>query len=287
MAILRVTAAAGLLCAAVAGCMGDAVDLDLDPEVAVHSVLLAGSPYAAVFITRVHPSTAGRQRWIDPVPGADVVLHSPEGDIVLTEFPGSADPCYRPYADGAAWQASRGCYWAALPGGVRTGGRYALSIRLPDGSVVTGETTVPEAPALVAPTESEQVAIRGGEGVVSVRWTPTPPMARVELAVEASTASCWAAVGRPLAYASFVTLDPGLGETHEVRLRGGCEDARFAFPARFVLMSFDTAYARYADEVLGQAWSSHGRASAGLTGALGVFGSAAASDRRVEIVLTR
>lgn len=284
MAILRILALAPLLSAVVAGCMRDPVGLDLDPEVAVHAVLLAGSTTANVFITRVHPSPDGLDAWIDPVSGADVVLHTPDDHVPLTEA-ASADACYRPFDDDPAWAATRGCYTATVPGAVRAGNRYALSIRLPDGATISGETTVPDQPELLAPADGEQVRIGGGDGIVTVRWRPTPPLGRAEIAVESLVPDCWAGLGEPLAYAQAVILDPARGEAPDIRLRGGCSALRSAFPARFVFMSFDTAYARYADVVLGQAWAAHPRASAGLSGALGVFGSAAAAEHRIEILL--
>ncbi|HWK89278.1 MAG TPA: hypothetical protein VNP72_04760 [Longimicrobium sp.] len=297
MALLGLGRAAGaLLLAAAAGGCGEltrpSIFVPGDPQqLLVHAVLHAGRDSAAVLVSRVGTGASGT-----PVAGAQVRLAGPAGQAVLPESPEGRAPCtYRP--PGTPPEAPGGCYAAAVPGGIVAGAEYRLEVALPTGERATGTTVVPLPPALLSPAEGLRMAADSQYGgllglqPLALRWTAPGPVrlsasvARTWPGVTGADVQCYAGVFR---FGEFPEVPPQLeADSATVRVGASCSApgsaalAADSVDVAVAVTAYDSAYIAYART------SEHGLpgrdAHAGLQGANGVFGSAAAAVRRVRL----
>lgn len=299
MEILRTTRPAALLGALatlLAGC-GSAVDpmapREVESRVVVHSVLQEGADTVMVLLTRtsshfyqVYPDQAA------PVSGAVVRLGAGSDTVQLVERSGAESRCIeragQPVGGGGA-----GCYLALLPGGVRAGESYGLRIEIPGHEVIQGQATIPAPPALLEPVPLAALAVGAtpvlGQGLepVPLRWAPVEPGQRLELRLRIREEGCWLTieVARQLGDYYF-GIDLTGQETAAIESRwlhcgGGALGE--SYPADLYLTAFDSVYTRYIEQNTSYGSTPRGRASAGVTGALGVFAGAAST--RVPVTL--
>ena len=299
-------AAAGAALAALCACSLTRADTPVgaDPDqLLVYSVLRAGGDTVQVLVTRlgtdpVRPGSAG-------VSGARVELSGGGVRIRLAEAPGGFRPCTELLVGPAQAVIEPGCYAAVLPGGVRVGERYDLAIELPGGAAVHGGTTVPPPPALLRPVEGTHVPFAwsgflGDAGPVRVAWER--PESGV-LMLGARAGRLWrggVAASPGQCQVILVTTDftglvgfpveaPGDSMTARAILQG-CEAGSLgtSSPPPDSVEAFvdataaDSAFARYAR--VSSDGVAQSRASFGITGAYGVFGSATRTARRVVLV---
>ncbi|MEO8336055.1 MAG: DUF4249 family protein [bacterium] len=152
----RILAGAGLLFAA-NGCTFDqqvvavapaqvVVHAVLDPNASIQEVLIERTLTGAVLVAdnvRYDPLDPINSGGGVPVVGASVKIQGPDGTFTGLE---------RKYPDRAA-SYGKGRYEVVAGVGstpIRPGARYTLTIRATDGTVVTGSTVVPNAPAYAA-----------------------------------------------------------------------------------------------------------------------------------------
>src|SRR5690606_28245897 len=150
-------AAACAVLATLGGCelMREPTPLDAVPEmIAVHALLVAGQDAASVLLTRPDRHDPGGTS-ADPVPGASVRLIRGEQSIELV--PGG--DCAQRFGSSTEPDLSAGCYTGAVPGGIVPGARYELEVTLPGGGTITGATTVPEPPTLLAPAPGAEIEV--------------------------------------------------------------------------------------------------------------------------------
>jgi hypothetical protein len=256
-------------------------------QLVVHAVLEAGRDTAAVLVVRVGT--------VEPVAvsGARVRLIGPAGTVVLQEGAGPSTPCTVHPVAPADPRAATGCYAAAVPGRVRAGAEYLLEVDVPSGERVRGRTVVPAAPEVLAPQERLRVPAREtGNGLratapVTVRWTAAPAWG---VAARAQRAWVRNAVGtRCNAYLEprlFQRSEAGPDSLHATVEALGCSGAASnaqvqpdSVEVMVGVTVYDSAYfnhLRGSDDGIPEE-----RASNGLEGAFGLFGSAATSGRRV------
>ncbi|HEX8362166.1 MAG TPA: DUF4249 family protein [Longimicrobium sp.] len=272
-----------------------------EENVAVHAVLAAGTDTASLLLTRFDPAASQDEPRFHRVPGASVRLLRGADTLWLREAPAGFSDCNTDAREpGEIEEIGRGCYAAVVPDGLRAGDRYELRVTLADGTTIRGAATIPGAPDILAPATARVVAVRTPESPLflknstafPVRWRIHAGTGRVEIGVVRPQAY---RDGRPLARVAC-HLQPGPlpadlvrtdSVTHQVVSascsRGG-EIVRWdSISTRLVLTAYDTAYARYAREVLGGSVRAT-RASAGVEGAFGVFAGAASAERRLTLV---
>lgn len=300
MALLRhaaVCTAAVLL----AGCGAATAPISPPQEsVAVHSVLAPGAKTAAVMLTRFDPD--GGEARFQRVSGADVRLVRGADTLRLQEAPAGFRDCLAdPLAPGEGEPVRPGCYAAAVPEGLRQGVRYELRISFAGGGTARGAVTIPAAPEILAPLPGRIVSVVTPQGPVQgsrdaffpVRWTVPAGAGRIEIGIVRPQAY---RDGRRLEGVECRLQQGPLPEdlaridsvTHQVVgafcARGPDVAAWDSITAQLVLTAYDTAYARYAREVLSAGSVRGSRASAGIEGAFGVFGAASSSERRLTLV---
>jgi hypothetical protein len=274
-----------------------------EASVAVHAVLQAGSERATVLITRFEPRSARLQG----VSGAEVRLLRGAETLRLTPTAADESGCPPSAATELATAgAIPGCYAVRVPHGIRSGERFELSIELPGGGSVRGTATIPAPPELLVPVEQARLVLDAGAppsgapsgvvrelGTVEVRWTPLAAGTRLEVGITAQPAASGAPPGMVCAVSAPRTASPGsVGSTRlpifaVECLRDGAPERWSSLEARVLVTAFDTAYARYAAQVIGQESILRSHAAAGLTGAYGVFAGAAAAERRLLLVNAR
>lgn len=280
-------------------------------EVIVHSVLRAGSDTVAVLLQRAEPATAGNGPRIEAISGAVVRIAGGGASVPLAEAPGGFPSCVRgertPLGEALADSIRAGCYAAVFPGGVRAGERYELRIELAGGGQIEGATVVPGAPEILAPDPGSRFEVRNqprfdeGVGDVPVRFRVSAAVGGVEVGLDPVTAfEGGAAVPGAqcrIEHGSGIRRDGEETDTARVRIfnpiicvqQVESEGRRIELDSlhtRLLLTAYDTAYVRYL-EVLGGETVARSRASAGVTGALGVFGGAATTERRITLILRR
>jgi hypothetical protein len=298
MAILRRALLA--LLTALAGC-AEPTPLEFSAErLAVHSVLHAGATEALVLLTRVRPPAdpASHARY-EPLSGAEVLVLRGADTLRLHEGAAGFRDCRVADEGPPATAPGAGCYAARFGQRIRSGERFELRVRLPAGGTVRGAVVIPPAPELLAPEPGARVEAvpgshpGGSATTLDVRWRPQPEAGRLELTVFSLQGGCGVGVGNTHPEVNFVLLPhPGAAHaalpfTYARCLRDGAPVPWDSFPAAVRVTAYDTAYARYAREVLTSGWVPVGRASAGVEGALGVFAGAAAVERPIHIVPRR
>jgi hypothetical protein len=273
-----------------------------EASVAVHAVLQAGSEQATVLITRFQPGGV-------PLQGvSDAEVRLLRGAETLRLTPATADEagCPRSVGTEPATDAIPGCYAARVPHGIRSGERFELWIELPGGGSVHGRATIPDAPELRAPTEQARLVLDARTppsgtpsgavrelGTVEVRWTPLAAGTRLEVGISAGPPASGAPQGTVCAVGAPRVASPGsVGSTGLPIFAVGCmrdgtPERWDSLEARVLVTAFDTAYARYAAQVIGQESILRSHAAAGLSGAYGVFAGAATAERRLLLVNAR
>lgn len=292
------TRAALVLAVLASGCSGTGPTGAPEGLVEVYGVLRTGSDTAAVLVRRFEEGEFASP----PLSGADVRLIAGSDTFRLPEAPEGLLHCIPPErADDLPRPAGPGCYTALLPAPVRGGETYLLRIVLPGGGEVRGTAVVPEPPGVELPAEGARYDVQNGGvreeqplAAIPVRWVPGSGTARIELSL---------APGLPLPRdrprpGNRCVVDDFAPPTQRIDPSGsaelwiyeagcflGIEPAAWdSIPARLRVTAYDTAYARYAREVLGRSGARLERLSAGLTGAVGVFAGSASGERRVMLV---
>lgn len=313
--LIRRCAALALLLA-LAGCGFLRTPAEIDPPtdtMLVHAVLQAGSDTVRVLLTRPHADRSAEGR-AEPISGATVRVAGGGSTALLREAPEGFGRCLTPRPSGDPSppppHAERGCYAAVLPGGVRAGERYLLEVDAPGGRRATGETVVPAAPEWIEPVRDERLVTRWSQGPgtaasLMLRWRSSAASMEIPVVVAAEVYAGGSRI--PDTFCSVILILPdgsvlgwraGLVPSDSVRVRvqlGNCvrrgEQAGVGPPiqpdsaaAELVLAGYDAAYAAYLDG-FGRQGVRAERASSGLKGAFGVFGSVAAARRRVVIVV--
>lgn len=294
MEVLTRTALLALL---TAGCTGSGPTGAPEGMVEVYGVLRTGSDTAAVLVRRFQAGNFASP----PLSGANVRLIAGSDTFRLPEAPEGLLHCIPPERpDDLPRPAGPGCYTALLPGGVRAGETYRLRIALPGGGEVRGTAAIPELPRIGFPGDGTGFDVRNGgmrEGhpltAIPVRWSAGAGTARIEVSL---------APGLPMPRdgprpGNRCEVDDFAPPTHRIEPVGsaelwiyevgcfrGIERAAWdSIPARVLVTAYDTAYARYAREVLGRSGARVERFSAGLEGAVGVFAGSASDERRVML----
>ncbi|MBA4156851.1 MAG: DUF4249 family protein [Gemmatimonadetes bacterium] len=293
------------------------VDIPRD-QLLVHSVLSAGTDTVRVLLTR--PASAqsfDRAPAPIPVSGARVRIAGGGAEVLLREAAEGFAACLTPRYNGdpspPPTVAGLGCYTAILPGGVQADARYTLEVDTPGGERARGETTVPATPGWIYPREAERISMRWNlqmgypvaeaESVV-LRWRSSAAAVEIPISVSyevyagrqaADAHSCALYLTNP--DGSFVAYGTGLVQGDSIRVRAhltNCTrrgDPPGSTPLRpdsaafsLLLAAYDSAYMVHADRRDGRGLRED-RASPGLTGAYGVFGSVATAGRRVMFVI--
>lgn len=286
--------------------------LELTGEtVSVHSLLRARSDTVAVWLTRTLAGTGEDGPALEPISGAQVRIAGPGGSVYLAEVSGAVGPCGPVYWDGShsSDRPGAGCYGAIFPGGIEAGTRYELLIVLPSGDTIRGATVVPEAPFLLAPENHTRIEVPAWSSSLpeklEVRWRRDPearsvrpgPSLVAERVFERGAA-------QPDAFCQVMAWPDGdpIGTT-ELRVeleiywancyRPPTEDSppvAIDWDSMHVTLrvpACDTACARYQEQVANQRYAPEDRASAGLTGAYGLFGGLVLAERSMVFVRKR
>lgn len=283
-------------------------------EVMVHAVLEAGADSALVRLAWVR-GTGGAPR-IEPLSGAVVELRSAGVQLRLEEAaeglarcrPGRYDPGQR--LDEPPATGGRGCYVAAVPGGIRAGEVYDLKVAIAGGPEIRGRAVVPDSPMILQPETEARLVLEASPGSwwisdpTPIRWRTPAGTGAIALAVqpdqifEQGAPSLGARCEVPLVgedglYGVVVAAE----RTDSISRRAiltNCIEYDGATPVRSVLpdsvharlrvLAYDTAFARYQQMVGGESVRRE-RAAVGLSGALGVFVGAAAAEQRLVLVI--
>lgn len=280
-------------------------------ETIVHSVLRAGSDTVAVLLQRAEPATGGNGPRIVPVSGAAVRIAGGGASVLLAEAPSGFPSCIRgernPLGEALGDSIRAGCYAAVLPGGVRAGERYELRIELAGGERIEGTTVVPGAPEILAPDANARFEVRtqiappygAGVGEIPVRVRVSAGTGGAEAGLATLTAF---EDGRAapdarcrIEHGSGIRRTPADPDTLRIRIINPIDCAQQvesgyrrvewdSLHVRLLVAAYDTAYVRYVESLYDGETVARGRASAGVMGALGVFGGAATAERPVTLV---
>lgn len=271
-----------------------------EASVAVHAVLAAGTDTARVLLTRYDPDALADVRF-SGISGAAVRVARAGDTIQLPEAPAGFRDCdFDPFQPDTNEPAGPGCYGGIVPGGLREGERYALRITLPGGGSVSGTATIPARPEILAPAAGRVVPVRLPDGPVTggpgssfpVRWK-APDAGRVEIAIvrpqafrdgRALTGVLCRVQQGPLPD-ELIESDSVLHQVVSAFCSRGGEGVRWdSISVVMMVTAYDTAYARFARDVVSKESVRRGRATAGLDGAYGVFAGAASAERRLTLV---
>lgn len=293
-----------------AGCLRDDDPFDVDTSpLQVHGVIRAGETLVTVLV-----STPGDDREsYDAVSGADVFLIHDDVPVRLSErTSGPACAAAGPDLIGSGV----GCYSAVLPQPVQPGGEYELEVMVQGRAPVTGRTRVPDAVTFMArnfdpyaytvacpPLNVSTICSREPDPD-----SDSPPLTVIEIAwLEPAGAAYVDAQFRPVGVikdnaefeGSICRIDPDTMLNPEPAPRGSVR-----WPIRIIecdepialtgwdtidlnatVAVYDSAYGQYIDATLGRDAARRESVSAGLDGAIGVFGSVNVRVR--ELVLVR
>ena len=265
-----------------------------EDQLVVVAVLHAGSDSAAVLVVRV-----GRDDGEPPaVSGARVRVAGPGGTGVLAELTGAAAPCDRNTLPPAP-PIPTGCYVGVVPGGVLAGAEYRLEVDVSTGGRARGRTVVPPHPVIHAPAETLRVrGERTGEAFtwlappIPMRWTAEGPVALAgwvgrTWAAEAAEPECHVGLQGMDAPPLHEGGDSLLARVYLTACQTGPEEPLLRPDSAEVLVdvtAFDSATIAYMRQGHAGKGIPQADASTGLEGAFGLFGSAAASRRRILFV---
>lgn len=289
MDFLRTTIVAATI-AVLAGCdfiREPTVLDDVEREVTVHSILLAGSDTVAVLLTTVVfesgdliPTTSA------PVVGATVRLVDQDGGVLHLEPQGvgenacAANKGLPWWPNEAPWveRLGAGCYVAAVPGGIRAGGRYELIVDLAAGARIEGAAVVPDAPTIIAPAAGTELSGAKREERFLIRWSGIGEDQHIQLTFASPDSACHIFGG----WESFGTDSMTVPVPH---FHCGSDEVPSRIDARLRLTAFDTVYTRYLYRSRAHDGNALRRdvASAGLSGAPGIFAGAAVAEVPVTI----
>lgn len=302
-----------LVLAGAAGCefVHEPTPLGLTGEqVSVHSVLRADSDTVSVLLERVDPTASPHGTpETRPVSGAGVRIVTGSTTVRLSEAPTGFPRCFSPYPrEGKIPPIAPGCYAAIIPGGVREGARYELQVDLPGGGAIRGSAVVPGKPDLLSPAEGARFEVaRGynteGLGRIPVRLRAPAGAAGIEVGLRPVAAfeggrqvqSAICDVDHPLGVVRDATRSdsvvvPIFGIACVERVDStGRNDRSVALDSlrvELLVTAYDTAYTRYA-ALLGRGSAERSRASAGVSGAVGVFAGVASTRRTLVLVPVR
>lgn len=273
-------------------------------EPIVHAVLRAGTDTVAVLLQRV---VRGDEASAVGVSGAQVEIATGAARTRLAEAPAGFPACVQAAASSSETTpagALVGCYAGVLPEAVRSGNRYELHIRERTGALIRGETTVPAPPLVQAPVAHatfevpRNVSGFGAGGVIRARLSaPAHTGASAALAPVTAFEGGRAHPGRQCEIPQLRRLrraGGGASDSAEILLRGPvrCYTTNGStrrlltldsLQAMLLVATYDSATAHYT-EALEAGIVPREQASAGLQGALGVFGASAAARRPVTLI---
>ena len=256
---------AGFVAVCLAACVEDTPVTPTAHALVVHATLDAGTRDQWVIVQATDGSFAGQVA----VAGATVTMTLPNGaTVAAAEEPDSG------VAQGIGQQPliSPLYHFALDRLGISLvpGGSYQLRVVVPDGRVVTGRTTIPNA-----------VPVSVGRDTTAFDWrhdTLTADLARVAGAARYETNIAFAGGGSLFSMFSDTAVSmPGTFSVFSLVARSGG-----GAPARVVISAVDSAYYKYyrrsADPLTGIGTDGN------LTGALGVFGSIVVVKRFALVV---
>jgi hypothetical protein len=257
-----------------------------DRSVVLHGMIVAGAEHATVVLTEMHDGPSGLRAL--PLSGARVQLISGP-DTTRLEQRNTAGPCtVSPFVAEAVLLDA--CYSAAVPGGIRAGARYNLHVVLSDGRVIRGSTTVPPAATLLHPVPGTEITVprhslQAPPAPIDIGWHHDllPDLAELRLATGVPACVVLLQSGSAMLLAKDVT---GMRDD-TVQPRLSCREDAWVdrLSAEVVLTVFDSNYARYVRHAMHSGSALHPDAASGITGAFGVFGSAATDRVPVSIVV--
>lgn len=273
----------------------------------VHSVLAAGDSTARVLLTT--PKVGGFDRITgsledeaDPVRGAEVWLVGAGDSLQLKENrlpPGACYPVRRPeLSDGLA-----GCYSAAIPGQLRAGQEWRLTVRAEGFPVATGVGIIPTAPEILE-IDGARVRINDPDdsfsaGSADIRYRSTRP-GLLQIASAGQPRAFSSEAADSIACTLFSSgvnrqVESGVGEAELRYLSGEC--VRFEGNSRepvlpdsvvteVVVTQFSDSYLSYFLALDGKRVSQD-QLSHGLEGAFGVFAGSASARQSLVIATER
>ena len=269
-----------------------------EPGWSVHAVVVAGEGDVEVAVARF--DAAGHAL---PVTDATVTLRGPDGG---TSAP--AAPCGAGSGSGGEATAP-GCYRLRLPRAPASGDPWQLFVLLPDGRLAHGTTVVPPVPHLRSPGESSRIEVRNrgvpidsgfhqvALALIPVEATPYSPSAEFDVVIrpggvmsggaEVPGAACDFA--RRFSSTAVGSATDGVFLTGLTSVRCSVDGAPVAWDsvaADVSVVAYDTAYSRYLRQVVHGTAVRREYASAGLSGAYGVFGAGASASRQVMLIST-
>jgi hypothetical protein len=306
--LTRILAAAALTLAAGCSFLRDPTPVEsMGEQPSVHALLVTGSDTVKLLLQMVGPGVRGQEPVrARPLTAAEVSLSVGGQSVRLAEAPAGFAGCAA-QSVGTAVPATPGCYAAVLPGGVRPGAVYDLSIRLAGGGTIEGKATALTALRLESPTAGARIH------VTSRGFSSFEEATRVPLRLGGAERAPGAAVdflpqivySRGQALTEFycsveyprtaVYTRPSTGDL-DFRLYGlSCvprtpagtqPDPQFRVDSvRAVLrvVAFDSAYTRYTNLQEEEAIALRD-ARSGVTGALGLFAAAARTETEVMLI---
>jgi hypothetical protein len=270
-----------------AACEPDPTAIELaERSVVMHGVIVAGAERATIVLTEMSNEPAGRHAV--PLSGATVHL-SAGGDTTRLEQRGTAEPC-----TASPWISEEvlldACYSAAVNGGIKAGTRYDLHVVLRDGRVIQGSTTVPRAATVLRPAPGTDIPRQPRNTMApppafEVGWHHDAQPELAELRIAVGGTGCVVQLQGDAAL--LVAEDVTDRRDAVVRARLHCVEGAWAdrLPAEVVLTVFDGNYASYVWHAKSSGAALHPEAASGITGAFGVFGSAAVARVPVNLVV--
>jgi len=281
-----------LLLLLLTACEREPTTLDVSyGQTLVHAMLSAGDSLAAVLITTSAPGP--ENVWLKitekPVSGARVQLESLSGRVELVNA-ATDDACTGfPPSLTENPDLAEGCYLGVVAGGIQPGVRYTLAIDLPSGRKVTGATTVPFPPSFTAPAAGAQImtgGTQGGQEPTHVRWAGTDKAPYVTLVAGIVDEPACNVQLRSDLFGLFLVqqvtpFDSVALQSIAVSCPGQSQPVQRA--AELVLTAYDSTYAEY---IIGgfDGSRTNVKASAGLSGAWGVFAASASARLPVTFV---
>ena len=227
----------------------------------VHAVLDAGTP---VHWIRVERSASGFGRRFQHVPGADVTITAPDGQV----FRGLEEPnVFIAGTSGAYLIADLGT--PSIPSTnipLLPGGTYTLRIRTPDGEEVSGSTTMPDFVPLALPIVND-LFVRARD-TLRLAWPRMQKTAGYEVDVKSTFSS-----SDEFSTATYtVFTDTTITIAGTARTFENEEIFKTGFTAAVHVAAVDDNYYTYYHPVVDPF---AGAPPSRLTGAIGVFGSIA------------
>lgn len=266
--------------------------------VTVQAILRAGDDTVRVAITQTRFSLFGTR--LAPVSGAEVWIHGPHASVALRETGPELVACLwappgaptEPPDDDVAG----GCYVGVLPAAIQPGERYGLSITLPDGNMVEGETFVPKPGTVTLEAGGRVVLPPAGPGLgwpvgVDLAWSRDSDAVALQFDLQRSVPYAADKVIEGGACSVAYTFEPsrtraaaGTGELQVYRVH--CiRQVDPDDPNRYEPIAWDSVktavyvvaenpeYGYFTDYLLFEEAMPLPKASAGIRGAVGVFGA--------------